>query len=734
MGETTFTLWGTKSGEVLHSYKMCQASSDLSRVCDLDGFVVGHEDERLLTKRPDASIRAWSLRDGSLSYHKDNAAKPNPRLKKLGGKWNATLKLLSGAKLASRDRRHRVWGGGMAAHSGTGVLAMGRQDKTVKLFNWNNGEPIQSLRGHQGWVRSTSFSPDGKKLVSAAEDKTAIVWDIRQSKLLTQLKGHMGAVWDAGFSASANFVWTSSADGTVRLWNTATGELLATLVAGTNGDWAITTPEGHFDANDLETIEMIHWVKNQQVAPLESFMRDYYEPKLLNKLLANETLRPVKDINQINIDSPTVTISNVKPSSQSKMRVDVTLEVESPTGHCLLDDSTKTPNGVFDVRLFRNRQMVAYKDGRIKGNKVIFKGVQLPMNDANDVTFSAYAFNCDRVKSLTTFKSYQFKKVKNNKPVRTYIISVGVNAFDSSDWNLRYAVNDAKLFQEILPDSIANSRSNNVVSLGLYAELKNKKTTILPTKENLKVIFDILGGQPQTKRIRKLYPWAKRLKEARPSDRVIVTFATHGFRTKDGGFYLFPSDTGRSLSSDGLPALNRLVSATELQAWFRDIDAGEFLMVIDACNSAASVQQADFRPGPMGSRGLGQLAYNKGMRIIAASQGNMPAKEDASLQHGLLTYALVREGIQAQWADQEPRDGIVTLGELLTYASARVPRLDTEAKQGRIKRLPAGASNNRGLSLMVNRPKKKKPQPTQQPQIFDFVRNQLDWRFKPVKR
>ena len=52
-------------------------------------------------------------------------------------------------------------------------------------------------------------------------------------------------------------------------------------------------------------------------------------------------------------------------------------------------------------------------------------------------------------------------------------------------------------------------------------------------------------------------------------------------------------------------------------------------MIVDACHSAASVDEAGFKPGPMGSRGLGQLAYDKGMRILAASQA-----DDVALESG----------------------------------------------------------------------------------------------------
>ena len=51
-------------------------------------------------------------------------------------------------------------------------------------------------------------------------------------------------------------------------------------------------------------------------------------------------------------------------------------------------------------------------------------------------------------------------------------------------------------------------------------------------------------------------------------------------------------------------------------------------MIVNAFQSAASIEGAgDFRPGPMGSRGLGQFVYDKGVRLMAASQAETIALE-----------------------------------------------------------------------------------------------------------
>ena len=75
----------------------------------------------------------------------------------------------------------------------------------------------------------------------------------------------------------------------MKLWRTDSDTPLATLVALTDDEWVVTTPDGRFDTNkDLDSIEGLHWVvpdDRMTSVPLEIFMRDYYEPGLLQRLL-----------------------------------------------------------------------------------------------------------------------------------------------------------------------------------------------------------------------------------------------------------------------------------------------------------------------------------------------------------------------------------------------------------------------------------------------------------------
>ena len=86
----------------------------------------------------------------------------------------------------------------------------------------------------------------------------------------------------------------------------------------------------------------------------------------------------------------------------------------------------------------------------------------------------------------------------------------------------------------------------------------------------------------------------------------------------------------------------------------------------------------------MNSKGLAQLAYEKGMYILTAAQSYQAAMEAEQLGHGYLTYALVEEGLKSAAADSQPKDGQVVLREWLDYATERVPRMqEAKIKEGR---------------------------------------------------
>ena len=105
-------------------------------------------------------------------------------------------------------------------------LASGSYDKTIKIWDVTTGKVLNTLKGHEGLVNSVGFSPDGKQLASGSDDKTIKIWDMTTGKVLNTLKGYEGSVNSVGFSPDGKQLAYGSDDRTIKIWDVTTGKVL----------------------------------------------------------------------------------------------------------------------------------------------------------------------------------------------------------------------------------------------------------------------------------------------------------------------------------------------------------------------------------------------------------------------------------------------------------------------------------------------------------------------------
>ncbi|UPU37387.1 tetratricopeptide repeat protein [Geomonas paludis] len=490
-----------------------------------------------------------------------------------------------------------------------------------------------------------------------------------------------------------------------------------------DGGWAVITPDGRFDTNDIERVQDMYWVLADDPLtplPLEVFMKEYYEPRLLQRLLNGDTFKPVRDLMSLNRVLPKVAITSVAREGMGDT-VSVAVTVKAQTRK--LGDRERA-SGVSDLKLFRAGQLVGFQEGKVvlDGDgqaTVTFPNIRLPRREGSkEVDFSAYAFNDDGVKSLTSRTTFRLPAGIPPAQGKAYLISIGVNRHQNSAWNLQYAAGDARKIRQALERRLAGGDSHTgIVSITLADEQA--------TKESIKAVFDLLAGRPVRADVLQQIPNVNEITKATPEDLIIISFSGHGYVDDDGIFYTFCHDTGRGDGKSITPELlGHLISSDELSRWLRYVDAGDMAMIVDACHSAATVGDS-FKPGPMGSRGLGQLAYDKGMRILAASQADDVALESDQLKQGLLTYTLVHDGLDAFQADYQPRDRVITLAEWLSYGVKRVPALYEELKTGTVSSFGSSESS-RGTMIRLGDGKQgasaTKKNPYQTPALFDFTK------------
>merc|ERR1712032_25846 len=100
-------------------------------------------------------------------------------------------------------------------------------DHSVSVWDASTCECSAVLRGHNAYVGSATFSPDGNSVLTGSEDKSAKVWDASTGTCLLTLAGHQGRhdiSVEASFSDDGRLVITASGDRVAKVWDATTGD------------------------------------------------------------------------------------------------------------------------------------------------------------------------------------------------------------------------------------------------------------------------------------------------------------------------------------------------------------------------------------------------------------------------------------------------------------------------------------------------------------------------------
>lgn len=122
--------------------------------------------------------------------------------------------------------------------------------ETVRIWD-EEGNCMQTLKGHTGLVMSITWSPCGQWIASSSDDATIRIWSLEQEHTVQVLSGHRRSIWSISwhtiadsesttrddsliFDESKSLLASGSHDQTVKLWNPTTGNCIRTLHGHTN--------------------------------------------------------------------------------------------------------------------------------------------------------------------------------------------------------------------------------------------------------------------------------------------------------------------------------------------------------------------------------------------------------------------------------------------------------------------------------------------------------------------
>lgn len=524
-------------------------------------------------------------------------------------------------------------------------------DGKIKLWHTLTGMQLAKFNDKGAPVYAVNFSPDQTHIISGDGDRKIKFWNIKTGKLDTQLSGHISAVTDIQLTSDAQYMISRGMNGEVIVWDYAKKKQLYTYLPINRNDWLIKTPSGHFDGSK-KALELVNYVSGMQVINIESLFDKYYTPGLAQKVMAgNDQFDTGENFNTLIQNRPELAFQ-IPNSKKRTLLVNSDSIVESRSQLFSIDVAVlDNEDDIDEVRIYNNDKLVAR---RSTNEEIVFRGAK------NVETFEIELIDgINNLKAVASSKkevesdpvTLQIKFDGEAAKVDLYILTVGINKYKNSKYDLSFAVNDAKDFTKTIEKG-AGTLFNQIHT---YA-LEDHKAT----KTEIKTLFETLK------------------QNVGPEDVFVFYYAGHGLMSvppedQASDFYIVTHNITNFYDQDALEKEG--LSATELMEFSKQVAAQKQLFILDACHSGGALNALATRGADTREKAIAQLARNTGTFFLTASQDAEYANESGDLKHGLFTYAILEilgGDVALTEAGQEEK---VTINEIKTYVEERVPEL-----------------------------------------------------------
>ena len=509
-------------------------------------------------------------------------------------------------------------------------------DGSVRLWDIATGLMDRKFTGHRGSVFAAIFNNSEKNIFSAGADRIIRMWDVGTGKVVKTFAGHQGEVTSLQLTSDEKLLISHSVDGSTKFWDLTTGKEFFEHIHFGEKEWMVKSPEGYFNGTQ-EARQFIHFVDGLKTYSVDQFFDEFYRPDLLPKIFqsrgGDDGYKGIQGKLQKS-PPPTVKVAAVISSEEGK--ADVFIKIS--------DNGA----GADNLKLFHNGKSVTLDQTSLKLPKgkdqsVSFRQVVSLIAGTN--TFSAIATNKDKIESDPN--SAELFSEQTGKTSTCYLLAVGINQYKNPRMVLNYAKPDAESFEKIVKKKGAQ----------LYKQLE------------VHTLFDTEATRASI--LNKLDELSTKIRQ---EDVFIFYYAGHGSMVDDR-FFFIPTE---SLRLYDLSSLQReAIEGSLLQEKFKNIHALKQLIVMDACQSGASVELLATR-GAAEEKAIAQLSRSAGIHVMASAGSDQFATEFAELGHGLFTYLLIK-GLQGD-ADGSPKDGKVTIYELKSYLDDQVPEMTRKLK------------------------------------------------------
>ncbi len=553
----------------------------------------------------------------------------------------------------------------------------------LDFWEVDSRQKFRSLVGHTQTISDIDFSPNQQQMVSVSWDGYIKVWDVltgmiiakmgqpnqpvyaakwidnniltggadkviyiwnNKGQLQSKLKGHSASVTSIQITSNNKYLISRAINGEVIVWDFSNQKPIYTYIQINSNDWLAKTEKGYFDGSP-KALKLVNYVSGFDVISVNSLFKKYYTPHLIERLMSGEKFGDTQqNLNQFIKQKPVLDIQLVE--TQNRGQTDEGAYISKSKQFKVNVFITENSKNIQEIRLYNNGKLL---DNETYKQDINFRGVKKDrpfdielVSGKNHIT--AVAVNSNQVESDPVSIDVMFNDSITNSDL--YIFSIGINNYKNPNYQLNYAVKDAKDFTKSI-----NQKANTLFDHVYVNELYNEKATKTSIIEQFKALQSKINAE----------------------DVLVFYYAGHGVMSQGANtdFYLVAYALTNLYGSQDLLDKEG-VSATELMEFSKTIKAQKQLFILDACHSGGAINTLASRGGNR-EKAIAQLARNTGTFFLTASQDAQYANESGDLKHGLFTYALLEILMGKDMASAT--DGKITINEIKTYVDERVPEL-----------------------------------------------------------